>query len=80
MTRKFPKRLQELLPAHLNEIALCHEWTRKAIRHRRDGETSKAERAEQRVIRCMQRIRLLEELSNGVLQRLPPREERLADN
>jgi hypothetical protein len=61
MTRKLPANLPKLFAEHMAEDARCYEWSAKAVRYREAGDWRRAERAEDRAFRCLQRMKQLKD-------------------
>jgi hypothetical protein len=61
MSRKLPANLGKISAAQRVVNARCDEWAAKAVRYRQEGDWRKAERAESRAFRCLQRMKQLKD-------------------
>jgi hypothetical protein len=61
MSRKLPANPGKLVAEHTVANARCDEWAAKAVRYRLAGDWRRAERAEGRAFRCLQRMKQLKD-------------------
>jgi hypothetical protein len=63
MPRNLTVSLERLADEHVKASARCYEWAERAMRYRRSGELRRAERAEDRAVRCLQKMKRIEDRS-----------------
>ena len=62
---------QKLFVERQRVNARCDAWAERAVRYRQAGELAKAERAELQAVRCLQRIKQLEDRSRAADRSAP---------
>lgn len=67
MSHKPTTDLRKLRSARELEAARSYQWAEKAVHYRGAGLLRQAERAEYHVMRCLQRLKRLEDRSGGLL-------------